>query len=95
MTAMRRHVDRVVFALDCGVMINPDLIRQQAESGILYGLGATAWGEIVLGELHVAWHRVRANSGGRPPGRKFQQRIDMGERAWSAAKPSQPKGDPP
>jgi hypothetical protein len=27
--------------------------------------------------------------------RKFQQRIDMGERAWSAAKPTQPTGDPP
>jgi hypothetical protein len=32
---------------------------------------------------------------GRPAGRKFQQRIDMGERAWSGAKPTQPKGDPP
>jgi hypothetical protein len=27
--------------------------------------------------------------GGRPPGRKFQQPIDMGERAWGAAKPTQ------
>ena len=39
-----------MFALDCGIMINPDLIRQQVESGILYGLGAAAWGEIVLGD---------------------------------------------
>ena len=46
----RVHVDRVVFALDCGIIINPDLIRQQVESGILYGLGAAAWGEIVLGD---------------------------------------------
>ena len=46
----RVHVDRVVFALDCGIMINPDLIRQQVESGVLYGLGAAAWGEIVLGD---------------------------------------------
>ena len=46
----RVHVDRVVFALDCGIMINPDLIHQQVESGILYGLGAAAWGEIVLGD---------------------------------------------
>jgi hypothetical protein len=29
---------------------------------------------------------------GPPPGGKFQQRIDMGERAWSAARPTQPKG---
>jgi hypothetical protein len=32
--------------------------------------------------------------GGPPPGGAFSQRIDMGERAWSAAKPTQPKGDP-
>jgi len=32
---------------------------------------------------------------GPPPGGKFQQWIDMGERAWSAAKPTQPKGNPP
>jgi hypothetical protein len=38
---------------------------------------------------------IRRGPPGRPPDRKFQQRIDMGERAWSAAKPTQPKGDPP
>jgi hypothetical protein len=31
----------------------------------------------------------------RPPGRNFQQRIDAGERAWSAAKPTQPNGGHP
>ncbi len=30
--------------------------------------------------------------GGPPPGRKFQQRIDMGERAWSAAQPTPTEG---
>jgi isoquinoline 1-oxidoreductase subunit beta len=45
----RVHVERVVFALDCGIILNPDLVRAQVESGILWGLGAAAWGEIVLG----------------------------------------------
>jgi isoquinoline 1-oxidoreductase subunit beta len=46
----RVHVDRVVFALDCGRHVNPDLIRAQVEGGILWGLSAAAWGEIVIGD---------------------------------------------
>ncbi|HEX4430863.1 MAG TPA: molybdopterin cofactor-binding domain-containing protein [Frankiaceae bacterium] len=46
----RVRVERIVFALDCGIAINPDLIRAQIEGGILWGLSAAAWGEIVLGE---------------------------------------------
>src|ERR1700739_4120905 len=46
----RVHVDRIVFALDCGITVNPDLIRAQIEGGLLWGLSAAAWGEVVLGE---------------------------------------------
>jgi len=46
----RVHVDRIVFALDCGITINPDLIRAQVEGGLLFGLSAAAWGEVVLGD---------------------------------------------
>ena len=46
----RVHVDRIVFALDCGRNVNPDLIRAQVEGGILWGLSAASWGEIVLGD---------------------------------------------
>jgi isoquinoline 1-oxidoreductase beta subunit len=46
----RIHVDRIVFALDCGIAINPDLIRAQIEGGVLFGLSAAAWGEVVLGD---------------------------------------------
>jgi isoquinoline 1-oxidoreductase beta subunit len=46
----RIHVERVVFALDCGIAVNPDLIRAQVEGGLVFGLGAAAWGEIVLGD---------------------------------------------
>jgi isoquinoline 1-oxidoreductase beta subunit len=45
----RLRVDRIVFALDCGIAVNPDLIRAQVEGGVLFGLSAAAWGEIVLG----------------------------------------------
>jgi isoquinoline 1-oxidoreductase beta subunit len=46
----RIHIDRIVFALDCGIALNPDLVRAQVEGGILFGLGAAVWGDVVLGE---------------------------------------------
>jgi len=46
----RVHVERIVFALDCGRNVNPDLIRAQVEGGLIWGLSAASWGEIVLGE---------------------------------------------
>ena len=46
----RVHIDRIVFVLDCGISINPDLVRAQVEGGLLFGLSAAAWGEVVLGE---------------------------------------------
>jgi isoquinoline 1-oxidoreductase beta subunit len=46
----RIHVERIVFALDCGIIVDPDLVRAQVEGGLLWGLGAAAWGEIVLGD---------------------------------------------
>ena len=46
----RVHVDRILFALDCGRNVNPDLIRAQIEGGLLWGLSAAAWGEVVLGD---------------------------------------------
>ncbi len=45
----RIHVERIVFALDCGIFVDPDLVRAQVEGGLMWGLGAAAWGEIVLG----------------------------------------------
>jgi isoquinoline 1-oxidoreductase beta subunit len=33
-------VDRLVTAVDCGRMVNPDLVRQQVESGLILGLSA-------------------------------------------------------
>jgi isoquinoline 1-oxidoreductase beta subunit len=46
----RVHVDRIVFALDCGRNVNPDLIRAQVEGGLIWGLSAAAWGEVILGD---------------------------------------------
>jgi len=39
--------------VDCGVQINPDTIRAQMESGIVFGLSAALYGEITLKEGRV------------------------------------------
>jgi len=41
-------VERIVCAVDCGIAINPDVIRAQMEGGIGYGLGAVMKGAITL-----------------------------------------------
>src|ERR1019366_5413872 len=46
----RVHIDRVIYALDCGIEVSPDLIHAQVEDGLLFGLSAAAWGEVVLGD---------------------------------------------
>jgi isoquinoline 1-oxidoreductase beta subunit len=41
-------VRRVVCALDCGMVVNPDTIAAQIEGGIIFGISAALWGEITL-----------------------------------------------
>jgi len=42
------RVERVVCAVDCGRIVNPDTIKAQMESGITFGLTAALYGEITL-----------------------------------------------
>ena len=42
------RVERVVCAVDCGRIVNPDTIKAQMESGITFGLSAALYGEITL-----------------------------------------------
>ena len=41
-------VERVVCAVDCGVPVNPDIIRQQMEGGIGFGLGAIMKSQLTM-----------------------------------------------
>ena len=41
-------IDRVVCAVDCGIAVNPDVIRAQMEGGIGFGLSAALHGAITL-----------------------------------------------
>lgn len=41
-------VKRVVCAVDCGSVVNPDTVKAQMEGGIVYGLTAALYGEIEI-----------------------------------------------
>ena len=42
------RVHRVVCAVDCGPVVNPDIVRAQMEGGIVFGLTAALYGEITF-----------------------------------------------
>ncbi|MBP2234035.1 isoquinoline 1-oxidoreductase beta subunit [Sinorhizobium kostiense] len=46
-------VERVVAAVDCGLVINPDQVRAQVEGGIGFGLGAILGEEVTLTDGQV------------------------------------------
>ena len=41
-------IDRIVAAIDCGQIVNPESVRAQAESAIIYGLSAALKNEITV-----------------------------------------------
>ena len=47
-TDQKIRVHRVVCVIDCGFPLNPNLIRQQMEGGIVFGLSAALQGEITV-----------------------------------------------
>jgi len=42
------RVHRVVCAVDCGTVVNPDTVKAQMEGGIVFGISGALWGEITL-----------------------------------------------
>jgi isoquinoline 1-oxidoreductase beta subunit len=44
------RVDRLVCAVDCGLAVNPDIVRAQIEGGALFGLSAAMSGRLTLDE---------------------------------------------
>jgi len=46
-------VDRVVIAVDCGVAVNPDIVRAQMEGGVGFGLSAALMSEITVEDGRV------------------------------------------
>jgi len=47
------RVHRVVCAVDCGQVVNPDIVKAQIESGVVYGISGALWGEVTLKDGRV------------------------------------------
>jgi isoquinoline 1-oxidoreductase beta subunit len=45
--------DRVTCAVDCGPVVNPDIVKAQMEGGIVFGLTAALYGAITLKDGRV------------------------------------------
>jgi len=42
------RVERVVCAVDCGTAVNPDIVKAQMESGIIFGISAVLYGKVTV-----------------------------------------------
>jgi isoquinoline 1-oxidoreductase beta subunit len=42
------QVQRVVCAVDCGVVVNPDTVRAQIQSAIIFGIAGALYGEVTF-----------------------------------------------
>jgi isoquinoline 1-oxidoreductase beta subunit len=50
------RVERVVAAVDCGTIVNPNTVEAQIQSGIIFGISAVLWGEITFKDGRVEQH---------------------------------------
>lgn len=46
-------VNRIVCVVDCGELVNPNTVEAQLQGGVLYGVSAALYGEIVISEGRV------------------------------------------
>lgn len=42
------RVERVVCAVDTGIVVNPDIVRAQIEGGVIYGISAVLYGKVTV-----------------------------------------------
>ena len=88
---------RVVCAVDCGTIINPDTVAAQIEGGIVYGISGALWGEITLKNGRVEqsnFHDYRVLRMSETPPievhlvRNFEAPGGMGEPGTAATAPA-------
>src|SRR5215468_10404563 len=56
------RIHRVVCAVDCGTVVNPDTVKAQIEGGIIFGISGALWGGVTLKNGRVEqsnFHDVR------------------------------------
>jgi isoquinoline 1-oxidoreductase beta subunit len=50
------RVHRIVAAVDCGMTVNPEIVRRQIEGSIAFGLSAALYGRITFADGRVQQH---------------------------------------
>ena len=68
------RVHRVALAVDCGRAINPDIVKQQMEGGMVHGLTAALWGQVTFNGARAS---ARNFSNYRMPRMREMPHVDV------------------
>jgi len=91
------RVHRIVCAVDCGTVVNPDIVKAQIEGGVIFGIGGALWGEVTLKNGRVEqsnFHNVRVLRMNESPAievhlvRNFEAPGGMGEPGTAVTAPA-------
>ncbi|MEC4721816.1 xanthine dehydrogenase family protein molybdopterin-binding subunit [Noviherbaspirillum sp. CPCC 100848] len=83
------RVHKVTCAIDCGLAVNPNIIAQQMESGIVFGLSAALFGEVTIEE-----GRVRQQNFHDYPVLRMNQAPEVHTIVMKSAAPPEGVGEP-
>ncbi len=91
------RVHRVVCAVDCGTVVNPDIVKAQIEGGVIFGISGALYGEVTLKNGRVEqsnFHDVRVLRMNETPTidvhlvRNFEAPGGMGEPGTAVTAPA-------
>jgi isoquinoline 1-oxidoreductase beta subunit len=83
------RVHRVVCALDCGLVVNPNIVAQQVESSVVFGLSAA-----LAGEITIENGQVRQSNFGDYPVLRMGQAPEVETVIVPSAEPPEGMGEP-
>jgi len=83
------RVHRVVCAIDCGIVVNPNIVAQQMESAVVFGLSAALGGEITIKE-----GRVQQSNFGDYPVLRMDRAPQVETVILASAEPPEGVGEP-
>ena len=68
---------RIVCAVDCGTVVNPDTVKAQMEEEIIFGISGALWGEVTIEKGRVQFHELLVRERrGRAPVAACGSRLD-------------------
>ncbi|KQQ89325.1 acylaldehyde oxidase [Massilia sp. Leaf139] len=83
------RVHRVVCAIDCGIVVNPNIVAQQMESAVVFGLSAALGGEITIDK-----GRVQQSNFGDYPLLRMDRAPQVDTVIVASAEPPEGVGEP-